>query len=612
MPSDSRPVSNSGVIHLLATACLLVAAGPTLAQQLPPPPVPQANPITEAKRVLGKILFWDEQLSSDNTMSCGTCHSPGSGGVDPRRLRNPGLDAAFNTPDDIFGSAGVIRSNASRNYVRDNTFALAPRVTGRSSMDFGMASYVTGGGAFWDGRARPQFVDPQTNQQVLTTNAALESQSVGPPVNDVEMAHEGRDWAQISTKLASARPLAVATNIPTDMLNALTARPAYAQLFQDAFGTPQINASRIAQAIATYERTVIPNDTPWDRFIAGNPNAMTPGQIQGWNFFQGSRCSVCHAAPVFTNQTFRNIGVRPPDEDLGRQLVTGSNNDRGRFKVPSLRNVGLRPGFMHNGQITSILNVVRFYDRSPGAPPMFNDNRDPLVPVPVPGNVQNALVDFLTNGLTDARARNQTFPFDRPTLFTQRPENQAQLLGGGTAGAGGQVPQIIAVDPAFVGNPDFRIGVHNARGGALARVMVSTQPPVGGRLLTGTLSNTMLLSAGGNGAGIGTFHWPIGANGLLQGRDYYFQWQVFDAAATGGLAFSGVVRFNLFCGGLGCPSSCPADRDLDGSLTPDDLSDYIATYFGEAGPAADFNADGSTDPDDLSDYIAAFFGGCAA
>jgi cytochrome c peroxidase len=219
----------------------------------------------------------------------------------------------------------VIRSDANRNYVRDQTFALAPQVTGRTSMDFGMASYVQGGGAFWDGRARAQFVDPQTGQVVLNAGGALESQAIGPPMSDVEMAHQGRDWAQISQKLASARPLALATNIPADMLSAVSARPTYAQLFQNAFGSTQINASRIAQAIATYERTVIPNDTPWDRFNAGNQNAMTPGQIQGWNFFQGSRCNGCHTAPVFSNQSFRNIGVRPPNAAASRCLPSATS-----------------------------------------------------------------------------------------------------------------------------------------------------------------------------------------------------------------------------------------------------------------------------------------------
>ncbi|VAX42527.1 hypothetical protein MNBD_PLANCTO03-1369, partial [hydrothermal vent metagenome] len=70
----------------------------------PPVPVPTENPMTEEKRILGKMLFWDEQLSSDNTMACGTCHRPGAGGIDPRHGLNPGPDGIAGTEDDRTGS----------------------------------------------------------------------------------------------------------------------------------------------------------------------------------------------------------------------------------------------------------------------------------------------------------------------------------------------------------------------------------------------------------------------------------------------------------------------------------------------------------------------------
>ena len=68
--------------------------------QLPPVPVPAENPITEEKRVLGKILFWEEQLSSDNTVACGTCHIMAFAGSDPRPAINPGIDGTFGNADD--------------------------------------------------------------------------------------------------------------------------------------------------------------------------------------------------------------------------------------------------------------------------------------------------------------------------------------------------------------------------------------------------------------------------------------------------------------------------------------------------------------------------------
>src|SRR5690606_12821291 len=65
----------------------------------PPVPVPAENPMTEEKRILGKILFWDEQLSSDGTTACGTCHRPAVGGIDPREALHPGPDGQPQTPD---------------------------------------------------------------------------------------------------------------------------------------------------------------------------------------------------------------------------------------------------------------------------------------------------------------------------------------------------------------------------------------------------------------------------------------------------------------------------------------------------------------------------------
>ena len=92
-----------------------------------------------------------------------------------------------------------------------------------------------------------------------------------------------------------------------------------------------------------------------------------------------SACAVCHVPPLFTNNTFRNIGLRPIGEDTGRQEVTGAPGDAGRFKVPSLRNVGLKPTYMHNGRRTTLEEVVDFYIPA-GGQVQFPANQDPLIP----------------------------------------------------------------------------------------------------------------------------------------------------------------------------------------------------------------------------------------
>ncbi len=415
------------------------AASPALGE-LPPVPVPPENPITEEKRVLGKILFWDEQLSSDDTVACGTCHIPAHGGADPRPARHPGFDGVFDTDDDIIGSLGIVRRDAFNDPVDDPLFGFEPQVTRRAAQSYFMSMYAAD--LFWDGRATSAFVDPlDPGTTIITTGGGLESQAVGPIVSPVEMAHVDRDWSEVTTKLATAVPLALGTNIPPDITGALGVNSTYPDLFNAAFGSVDITPVRIAMAIATYERTLIPDQTPWDLFMAGDNSAMTPDQIQGWNMFLNNTvCDNCHVPPEFTDHLYHNIGLRPSIEDTGRMETTGNPNDVGRFKTPSLRNVGLKPTMMHVGWITDVQDTIDFYnagtldtghvqftdDQSgiPTANPgFFADYNDILMPVETMGGVpmQARILDFLENGLTDPRVANEEFPFDRPTLRSERP-----------------------------------------------------------------------------------------------------------------------------------------------------------------------------------------------
>ena len=399
-------------------AFLLVAGAGSLAfaqggpPPLPPVPVPPENPITEEKRALGKILFWDEQLSGDNTVACGTCHTNGRSGTDGRIAFNPGPNVMFGDADDIRGSLGVRHADVNGNPVLDAIFGLGVQVTPRSANASIIAAYSPL--LFWDGRADSTFVDPESGAVAIVNGGALESQALAPILSTVEMGRDNRQWSHVAAKLRSSEPLGHATAVPADVVPLIAAHTTYPELFQAAFGDTAITAERIALAIATYERTLVPNQSPWDRFVAGIPGAMTPGQTAGWNFFRGSPCAACHTPPTFSNFTFRNIGVRPPAEDPGRRLVTGNPGDRGRFKVPTLRGVGLKSTFMHNGVFSNLGQVIAHY--APGNPNIFLDNIDPILPVGVPPNVQPALIDFMANALTDPRVAAQTFPFDQPVL----------------------------------------------------------------------------------------------------------------------------------------------------------------------------------------------------
>jgi cytochrome c peroxidase len=584
---------------------------------IPPTPVPAENPITEAKRVLGKIIFFDEQLSQSNTMACATCHTMSRGGSDNRQARNPGADGLFNTPDDMLGSPGVIHADSNNSYIRDSVYGLLPQVTGRAAGSPVNAAFATD--LFWDGRARSQFIDPQTSTVAIVSGGALESQCVNPPVSSVEMAHEGVNWTQIIAKMGSVRPLDLATNLPADVAAALADHPTYATLFQRAYGDGAITTKRIAFAIGTWERTLISDQSPWDLFAGGQQNALTPGQVQGFNTFN-QNCVVCHAAQpgvhqgLFTDESFRNIGLRPPAEDLGRQTVTGDTADRGKFKVPSLRNVGLKRSYMHNGEFSNLNEVVAFYARAPGAPQQFPDNKDPAInAINIPPQAAPGLVDFLANALTDPRVANQQFPFDRPTLFTERLAQQPTVLGGGTVGSGGVVPQILVDGPALVGNADYRVGLNGVLGGAAAQLWTSLSPPSNGQIS----KDGMVAGVVADATGVATAHWALMPPGMRGGQVIYAQWFVSDPAGAGNLALSTVGRIPIFCGSFGCPNTCgSADFDGDGSVGTDaDIDAFFACLSGNCCSTcdphgADFNGDGAVGTDaDIEAFFRVLAGG---
>jgi len=390
----------------------------TAIAEVPAVPVPPENPITEPKRVLGKILFWDEQLSSNDAVACGTCHRPAYGGADPRKGRFPGTDPG--TIDDVIGSPGIVHLTVDGRAKPDPVFADGPQVTDRMSpSNFGglWAPELQ-----WDGRASGEFHDPLTDEVVIATGGALESQAVQPLFNPVEMAKSERDWHDLTAKLARVAPLALATNLPADVGTAIAHNPDYPALFESAFGDPAITPVRIAFALATYQRTLVADQTPWDRYMAGDETALSELARYGWSVMQDMRCTNCHVPPLFTNNEFFNIGVRRSELDQGRRRVTGEIEDSGEMKVPSLRNVGLRPRFMHTGQFASLTAAVNFYRNGPIASP----DKDQI---PGAGSYDFGLSSyseagiraFLAEGLTDPRVRDEVFPFDRPTLRSERP-----------------------------------------------------------------------------------------------------------------------------------------------------------------------------------------------
>lgn len=524
-----------------------------VAQGLPPQPVPPQNPITPAKAILGKLLFWEEQMSSNNRVACGTCHTFAAGGGDLRRQVHPGNDGITPSPDDSFGSPGIIRSDTSNLYLPDVPFGLARQVTRRATPTFLLGAWFPE--LFWDGRARTNFVDPDTGATVIPVGGALENQALAPLLAGDEMAHDARTFANVTQKLATAKPMALATNLPADMAAAIAGGVDYPQLFQAAFGSPAISAQRIAFALATYQRTLIPNQTPYDLFVAGVPGALTPQQVNGLNVFNGpGRCNLCHTPGLFSDRQFRNLGLDPIAFDNGRQGVTGNPLDGGKFKVPSLRNVGQRTSFMHNGRFTSLPQVFGFYLNG-GGPNL--PNKDPLLqPLQVPPQAANDLINFLTNGLRDPRVAGGLPPFTRPTLRSQLLPEGGALYGLGSAGSGARLPLMMAEVPANLGNIDFKFGVSNARGGAPATFVLSLAAAatvLGGVNVNVALGGSEVLvplglagAPGVAGAGYGTLKFTVPAEPGLAGLTLFGQWFVWDAGVAAGVATSRGGEFRLF------------------------------------------------------------------
>jgi cytochrome c peroxidase len=532
---------------------------------LNPPAPPAGNAVTAAKAYLGKALFWDEQMSSTRTVSCGTCHRAGEGGSDPRTAvnnpgtTNPGFDNVFGTLDDVFGSPGVPMNNADGSYSMSPAYGFKPQVTSRKAPTYLNAGYARNG-LFWDGRASDVFRDPLTNAIVLGSNAGLESQVLGPPVSSGEMGHAGRDWTQVAARIAGARPLAVAGNIPTGLSNWIDGRT-YPQLFEEAFGTAEVTPARIAMAIATHERTLFSDRAPLDK-NGWQKGALTQLEAEGRDLFTGLRCTVCHGGTLLADNQFHSIGVSAENADPGRFAVTGNENDRGKFKTPNLRNLELRAPYMHNGRFQTLEEVVEFYNRGGD---FQGPNLDPIMqPLGLSVAEKAALAAFMKRPLTDPRVTAELPPFDRPQLYTES-AHVPQITGAGRPGTGGINPEVLAIEPPFVGNPAFTVAVSKGLGGGEAVLVIDSNDPGEGTSIPGSGSffrQATTLTGKGGGNGYGSISLPIPNNPAIAGQTFYGRWYITDPGAANGFSVTQAFRFTIF-GSAVLQQPVPADFDGD-------------------------------------------------
>lgn len=169
----------------------------------------------------------------------------------------------------------------------------------------------------------------------------------------------------------------------------------YRNQFRTVFGRA-VNAEDLARALASYVRTILSGSSAFDRYMAGNRDALSDQARQGLGLFRGKgNCLVCHIGPTLTDEQFHNTGVAWRDGQLtdeGRFAISGHERDRGAFKTPTLREIARTAPYMHDGSLATLEAVVDFYDDGG----RLNLNIDPEIhPLHLAAEEKQALVLFL-------------------------------------------------------------------------------------------------------------------------------------------------------------------------------------------------------------------------
>lgn len=152
-----------------------------------------------------------------------------------------------------------------------------------------------------------------------------------------------------------------------DVMRKLRNINGYKELFKSAFGSEEISPDKMTDAIATFEKTITTNKSRFDKFLEGDKNALTKKELRGLHLFRTkARCMNCHNGSFFSDNQFHNNGFFFPNHysiDKGHYLVTHIEADTGKFKTPSLRDVGRTGPWMHDGSATSLAEVLAVYNK---------------------------------------------------------------------------------------------------------------------------------------------------------------------------------------------------------------------------------------------------------
>ncbi len=164
---------------------------------------------------------------------------------------------------------------------------------------------------------------------------------------------------------------------PEAAAGAVASVAGYAPMFTSAFGDSQVTFDRIAKAIASFERTILSGNSPYDRYQAGDKRALSDNAIRGLRIFErAGECNECHSGFNFTNEKFAGLGIGPDRKpaDMGLGEISGKRRDDGKFKVPTLREVARTGPYMHDARFKTLDETLEFY-RKGGQPGPSLDSR---------------------------------------------------------------------------------------------------------------------------------------------------------------------------------------------------------------------------------------------
>ncbi|HET8650739.1 MAG TPA: cytochrome c peroxidase [Gemmatimonadales bacterium] len=301
---------------------------------------------------LGQALAFDKELSGNRDISCMSCHLPARSTSDARSLS--------------IGTGGTgLGPNRTGTPIARNSPAVF-NLTQLNSM-------------FWDGRVQLQDGTVHTPAGAQVTPAmqkvfefgALSAQPMFPPATAAEMrGTSGNELAGFTDNDEA--------QIWAGLMTRLGAIPKYREMFEAAYpGVPfdSMNFAYASNAIAGFlvSRFAF-NNSPWDRFLAGDDDALSPDALAGAVLFMKGKCSVCHNGPAFTDNKFHDVAVAQigpgagdgagGTDDFGRMRVTGNMTDQYAFRTPPLRNVELTGPYGHDGAITDLRAFVAHYSES--------------------------------------------------------------------------------------------------------------------------------------------------------------------------------------------------------------------------------------------------------